>query len=566
MIGSERVAGLDASDAAVGVDIEGERERRVLGRAMGVDAAGHGRQAQLDGAPRRRPRRTLDLDLDELDRRQLRLGLAEIAAALDIESRALALALLARVEDLDPADQGRVEQRLAVRSRDLGVLGRGLDDRRGLGRRVHGRRGALGLRRLSGPLGRAARRERDRDERVATDKHGLRAYHPPMPSAPTLTTQGGRYVQTSAPDGVINLGLGQPSPRLLPMATFAEAGAAQLRPDADPLILQYGTLPGYRDFRASLAAYLGEEYGDPVAPEQLLVTGGTSSALTLVSEVFAGPGDVVVSGDPTYFLAHGVFRSAKLEVVGVPVDGAGLDVDALAAKLDAGLRPAFVYCIPAFQNPTSVSLAPERARRLVALAEAHDFIVVADEPYVALRWAEARPGSLTRYDRGRGRVLSLGSFSKLLAPGLRLGWAHGAPALVERLSHHGALRSGGCLNPVIANLVHHVIDSGALARNVASLREVYTTRSRALSAALRAQLPAARFDAPSGGYFCWVDLGPEVDAAALLARASAVRFIPGSRCAVERDLSRYVRLSFSFYEPHELEAGVAALADLVSTR
>lgn len=389
-----------------------------------------------------------------------------------------------------------------------------------------------------------------------------------VPADPSLprTTQGGRFIQSPTPAGVINLGIGQPSPRLLPIAAIAEAAASQLRADADPLVLQYGTGRGYLDVRRSLAAYLSAEYELPVEAEALMITGGTSSALTFVSESFARPGDVVVCEDPTYFLARGVFESAGLELHGVGVDERGLDVEALAARLDSGLRPAFVYCIPAFQNPTGVSLDPDRAERLVELAERHDFIVVADEPYVALRYGEARPGTLVAHDQGRGRVLSLGSFSKLLAPGLRLGWAHGAPALIERLASHGALRSGGCLNPVIANLVHHSIDSGFLARHVAELREVLGGRCHTLCAALREHAPSLRFIEPEGGYFCWVDLGEGVDAATLLETASDVGFIPGSRCAVERDLSRHARLSFSFYEPDELVEGVRRLAALIRAR
>src|SRR5690606_4580206 len=271
-----------------------------------------------------------------------------------------------------------------------------------------------------------------------------------------------------------------------------------------------------------------------VTAEELMLTGGNSIGLTLVSEVFARHGDIVICEDPTYFLACGVFASAGLEVRGVPVDADGLDVDALARMLAGGLRPAFVYCIPACQNPCGVCLSPERAQRLVELAEAHDFMIVADEPYVLLHYADQRPGSLMRHDQGRGRVISLGSFSKLLGPGLRLGWAHAAPAVIDRLAQHGAIRSGGCLNPVVAHLVWPMLDDGVLLAHVAELRSVYGERSRALTAALRERLPEARFIAPQGGYFCWVELGE--DTAALLERADNVRFIPGSRCAVERDL------------------------------
>jgi DNA-binding transcriptional MocR family regulator len=167
------------------------------------------------------------------------------------------------------------------------------------------------------------------------------------------------------------------------------------------------------------------------------------------------------------------------------------------------------------------------------------------------------------HDQGRGRVLSLGSFSKLLGPGLRLGWAHGEPELIERLSMHGTLRSGGCCNPVIASIVQHTIDSGFLTAHVEQLREVYGARALALTDALHEHIPSARFTPPRGGYFCWVELGGDIDSSALLERALDLRFIPGRRCAVERSLDSFVRLSFSFYEDHELVEGVRRLAGLL---
>jgi 2-aminoadipate transaminase len=387
-----------------------------------------------------------------------------------------------------------------------------------------------------------------------------------MTSAMTsaMTSQGGRFVQTSAPPGVINLGLGQPSPRLLPLVEIGRAAQAQLGSGGDPLVLQYGTLLGDPEFRSSLARWLSDEYQHPVRAEQLMVTAGTSSALTFVSQIFAAPGATVVSEDPTYFLANGVFQSAGLNVRGVPIDERGLDLDALERLLASGLRPAFVYVIPVFQNPTGACLQPERARALVDLAERHDFSIIADEPYVALRYGAARPGTMMAHDEGRGRVLSLGSFSKLLGPGLRLGWAHGEPELIERLSTHGALRSGGCFNPVMANIVQHTIDSGFLTAHVEQLRAVFGARASALTAALHEQIPSARFTPPRGGYFCWVELDADVDSEALLERATDLRFIPGRRCAVERELANFVRLSFSFYEDHELVEGVRRLARLIS--
>jgi 2-aminoadipate transaminase len=377
-----------------------------------------------------------------------------------------------------------------------------------------------------------------------------------------LTTQTGQYPQTRAGPDAIDLGLGQPSPSLLPLAMVQEAATSRLGPGADPLVLQYGTIAGPESFREALAGVLTRRYRHPVSAAQLLVTGGISSALAFASQRFASAGQAVVCSDPTYFLAKGIFESQGLPVVGVPVDDGGMQVDALEQRLAQGLRPAFVYCMPSFHNPCGVCLEPARARRLVELAERYDFLVVADEPYVMLGFGEDPPPCMMAYDEGRGRVLSLGSFSKILGPGLRLGWVHATEGLIERFSQHGALRSGGGLNPVIASIVEGVIDSGGLDRNIEHLRGVLGSRARVLWSALRQRLPECPVAEPRGGYFVWVPLPAGVDANERLEQAEArgVRFTPGTRCAVERDLRGFVRLCFAFYEPAELELGVERLA------
>jgi 2-aminoadipate transaminase len=378
----------------------------------------------------------------------------------------------------------------------------------------------------------------------------------------SLTTQTGQYPQTPAGPATINLGLGQPSPSMLPLPLVHAAATARLGLGADPLVLQYGTIAGPQSARLALAEVLTRRYRHPVSAAQLLLTGGISSALSFASQVFARAGQPVVCSDPTYFLAKGIFESQGLPVVGVPIDEGGLQVDALEQRLGAGLRPAFVYCMPSFHNPMGVCLRPERAWRLVELAERYDFLVVADEPYVMLHFGDAPPPCMMAYDQGRGRVLSLGTFSKILGPGLRLGWLHATEELIERFSQHGALRSGGGLNPVVASIVEGVIDSGGLDANIDHLRRVLGTRAKVLWAALRRHLPQCPVAEPQGGYFVWVPLPAGADANALLepGEAAGVRFTPGSRCAVERDLRGFVRLSFAFYEPSELEQGVERLA------
>jgi 2-aminoadipate transaminase len=347
------------------------------------------------------------------------------------------------------------------------------------------------------------------------------------------------------------------------MHAIARAARERLTEDADPLLLQYGTMAGPLGFRESLAAYLSAGYGHDVAADELVVTGGISTALGLAAEVFSAPGQCVVMGDPTYFLARGIFETLRLETAAVAVDEHGLNVDALELELRRGLNVSLVYCIPSFHNPCGVNLAPDRARRLVELAQQYDFMVLADEPYVLLHFGDAPPPCMMSFDGGRNRVVSLGSFSKLLGPGLRLGWVHGAQPVVERFTEHGVLRSGGGLNPIASELVHATIESGFLREHVGTLRETLQERAAALVGALRVHVPDATFERPDGGYFCWVDLGVDVDDRMLLRHCLAehgVGFTPGSACTASGEPGRHVRLSFSFYEARELEEAVERLA------
>ncbi len=380
-----------------------------------------------------------------------------------------------------------------------------------------------------------------------------------------MTSQTGPYPQTESPPGLVNLAIGQPSPALLPLEAIRDGAVRGLGTGRDPLVLQYGRIEGYDEFRRALAGFLSARYGTPVGPDELLVSAGNSTALTLACQVFGRPGGSVVCEDPTYFLAAGMLRAAGAELVPIPVDEGGLRTDALADRLAGGLRPDLAYVIPSFQNPTGVGLAAGRAERLLELADEFDFVVVADEPYPLLHFAAVGPGTIASKDRGRGRVVSLGSFSKILAPGLRLGWFQGSPALIERLSGHGALASGGGLNPVVAAVVEPLVRDGFLGAHVDRLRAVYSERAAALSSALRAELPGVAFAEPEGGYFLWLDLGPGADATALRARSDerGVRFLPGARCALARGLSRFARLSFAFHEAGELREGVRRLRGLV---
>lgn len=370
--------------------------------------------------------------------------------------------------------------------------------------------------------------------------------------------------QSEIPPDVIDLGIGHPAPNLLPLALMRVAAAERLG-SGDATLLQYGFEQGDGYFLRALAAFLGAEYGQPVAPDDLFVTAGASQALDLICTLYTQPGDVVFVEDPSYFLALRIFADHRLRVVGVPTDADGLQIAALEDLLRRH-RPAFLYSIPTHQNPAGFTLPLARRRRLVELAQQHGFLVVADEVYHLLSYGAPPPPPLASW-AATGAVLGLGSFSKILAPGLRLGWLQAAPNHVHRLVTSGLLDSGGGLNPFTSGLVRVALERGWQEEHLGRLRGVYRKRIAAMDAALRDSLgDQARWRTPDGGYFFWVALPNEVDAGALseLAATQKVGFRPGARFSGAGGLRSCVRLSFAYYEEDDLVEGVRRLAQVIA--
>jgi 2-aminoadipate transaminase len=357
---------------------------------------------------------------------------------------------------------------------------------------------------------------------------------------------------------IIDFGNGQPSLSLLPMAALRTAADHFLAPQ-DAAWLQYGEDQGEAGFRASLAAFLSRRYGVPVSASTLMTTTGNSQALDLICTRFTKPGDTIFVEAPTYFLALEVFRDHGLHVVGIPIDDQGLRLDALQDAL-AVHQPVLLYTIPSFQNPTGITLSAERRRPLLEACAARDVLVVADEVYQLLDFGAPPPPPLATY--GLGRVLGLGSFSKICAPGLRLGWIHGEPALLDTLMMSGLVQSGGGLNPFTSGVVTSLLELGLADAGLDALKQVYAHRTAVLCDALREALPDARFVVPQGGYFVWVELPAGESAVALLpiARELGVTFHPGTRFVNREQFSDTMRLSFAHYDDAELVEGVRRLA------
>jgi len=364
--------------------------------------------------------------------------------------------------------------------------------------------------------------------------------------------------QINVPPGVIDLGLGDPPFELLPLDLIRRAAEARFA-ENDTSFLQYGAEQGDGRFRLALADFLSKGYGFPANPDHLFVTNGISNALDLICTLFTRPGDVILAEEPSYFLALRIFADHDLRVLPVETDQHGLVIESLVEKL-AENRPKFLYIIPTFQNPTGRTLPLERRERLVQLSREHNFIVLADEVYHFLSYTHQPPKPFGAHADGEN-IISLGSFSKILAPGLRLGWVQAGPVVIKRLVNAGVLDSGGGLNPFTSAIVRNILESGGLDQNIARLVSIYTERIKVMDSALRRHLPQADYAVPQGGYFFWVRLPDNVDALALQRRAESfkVNFRPGVRFSSRDGLHDYIRLCYVFYGAEQIEEGIIRL-------
>jgi 2-aminoadipate transaminase len=364
------------------------------------------------------------------------------------------------------------------------------------------------------------------------------------------------------PPGTINLGIGQPSADLLPVELVHKASELFFEA-AQPLELNYGVVRGDERFLSSLAGLLSANYAATATPEQLFVTGGNSQALDLVSTVFATPGDTVFVEEPSYFLAFKIFRDHGLNVVGIPIDDDGLCVDALQDALKSH-KPAFLYTIPSFHNPGGQSTTAERRQQIVALAIEHDLLIVADEVYQMLYNYETPPpayGTMTSSER----VLSLGSFSKILAPAMRLGWIQTSENLLAKIESNGFVNSGGCINHISAHIVRHAIESGALTAHVELLRDTLRSRLEAMHAALLEHFAdIATWTKPAGGYFFWLTFDESVNTTALKDRAAELEtgFQHGAVFSTQGKLNNCLRVCFAHYNEDDIREGITRMRPL----
>jgi DNA-binding transcriptional MocR family regulator len=241
------------------------------------------------------------------------------------------------------------------------------------------------------------------------------------------------------------------------------------------------------------------------------------------------------------------------------MDEHGLIIEALEEKLTKH-KPKFLYTVPIHHNPAGITLTETRRARLIELAQQYDFLILADEVYQLLSYGDSCPQPFATYNHMEN-IISLGSFSKILAPGLRLGWIQAYPEKIRRLITSGLLDSGGGMNPFTSAIVRGVIESRDLDKHVHMLIETYRSRLKKMDALLREHLSLAAYTVPQGGYFFWLHLPERFNAVELRKQAKSLKvdFRPGTLFSCEGGLHNFIRLCFAFYAEEDLERGILRL-------
>jgi 2-aminoadipate transaminase len=361
---------------------------------------------------------------------------------------------------------------------------------------------------------------------------------------------------------IVRFAMGSPAPEAVPAAEFGEL-AAELLGAAHADAYDYGATEGEPVLRAALRAFLAGQDGGAPADDRLLITAGGMQGLDLACKLFVEPGEPVVVESPTYTNGTAVITSYGGRVLEVPIDGDGMVVEALPDLVAAaGATPRLIYVIPQFQNPSGASLSLPRRHRLLELAAEWGSVILEDDPYGLLRFAGDAVPTLEELNDGSVCVVGVRTFSKFLAPGLRVGWTTADPAVVARMVD---AKQGldTCTNVPMQRVVAAFLERGMLDRHLDRLRAEYRERKVVMQRSLQRHLGdvEARWTDPDGGFFLWLTLAADVDTQALfeIALAEGVAYIPGPAFSPSGRFTNALRLCFASTAAERTDLGVRRL-------
>ncbi len=385
-----------------------------------------------------------------------------------------------------------------------------------------------------------------------------------------LPNQIRRLTPLLARADIISFAAGAPSPETFPFEELAEISARVIR-EQGKIALQYGPTRGQSRLLEVIAAYMTSR-GIETGPSDIVVTSGSQQGLDLVARVLLDPGDIVLVELPSYVGGMIAIHNSRAEMRGVKQDHGGVVIADLRAKLNAlrseGRRAKCVYTIPNFQNPSGVTLAAERRRELVELADEYDFLIIEDDPYAEIYFDESASRLSPLAALSPSRVIYLSSFSKVLAPGLRMAWLRAPKPIADtiELAKEGADLSSSQLDQAI---VFEAMASGLIQRRLPAIREFYSVRRRAMLDGLTANAPgSSRWTEPLGGFFVLLTLAEGLDTTELLPSIleKGVAYVPGQSFYCDGAGANTMRLAFSKETPEKIAEGVGIMCQALRER
>jgi 2-aminoadipate transaminase len=365
--------------------------------------------------------------------------------------------------------------------------------------------------------------------------------------------------------GLISLAAGNPSPDTFPVEIIKEL-ASRVLENYGGDSLQYGPTSGSPVLIEQLRGFIKSRYGIDASKAGLLITSGAQQGLDLIGRVFINPGDIVAVEAPTYVAAIDAFAQYNPVFIQVPVDDIGMNTNTLEDKLrelrSEGKAVKFVYTIPTFQNPTGTTMSEERRKHLLELASQYDFLIVEDDPYRELNYSDKEAPPQIKYWDSEGRVIYLGSLSKILAPGFRIGWVMADQQIIRKLEivkQRRDLHTSSFSQYIAAEY----IKSGYLQQHIPRIREYYKPKLKAMLDALEEYMPEGfKWTKPTGGMFVWVIAPGNLNTTVILDKAveNGVVYVPSEAFYPDRSVKNAMRLDFTFEGKERIEEGIRRLA------
>ena len=338
-------------------------------------------------------------------------------------------------------------------------------------------------------------------------------------------------------------------------------------PEAWAETLQYGSTVGMPRLREELAKFMAEADIDADPGKEIIVTTGSQEAIDLVTRVFVDQGDLLVIGKPTYLSALSAFKQMSPEFLEVPIDADGMDVDALESDLgklkEKGRAVKLLYVIPSFQNPTSTKLPMERRKRILELAEEHDFLIFEDNPYGYISFEGPMPTPLAGMDKS-GRVMYTSTFSKIVSPGMRIGWLTASQELIAKMSEAKS-RISICNDGLSQYVAAEMLRRGDVAKQIPKIIEVYRKKRDLMLETMVTSFPEeAEWNDPKGGLFLWVKMPEHVNTTELLMDAikRGAAYIPGDNF-FSGPIHNFIRLNYSLPSEADIVDGIQILGGLL---